>query len=67
MGRLAIPYLGYIEVNLQLPYTRRYNKDVLLLVIFTMTYVKKVLVMVGSNIVSEAIKVVMKGELAEPQ
>ena len=44
-GESAIPYLGYVEVNLQIPGIRGYNKDILLLVILTMTYVKKVPVM----------------------
>ena len=44
MGRMAILYLGYVEVNLQIPGIRSYNEDVLMLVIMTMTYAKKVLV-----------------------
>ena len=38
----AIPYLGYIEVNLQIPGIRGYNEDVMLLVILTMIYAEKV-------------------------
>ena len=37
-GGAAIPYLGFVEVNLQIPGIRNYNEDVLLLVIPTMTY-----------------------------
>ena len=29
----AIPYLGYVEVNLQIPGIKGYNEDVLLLII----------------------------------
>ena len=57
-GGSAIPYLGYVEVNLQIPGIR----DVLLLVILTMTYSKKVPVMVGSKIIHRAMGMIMKGE-----
>ena len=60
----AIPYLGYVEVNLQIPGIRGYNEDVLLLVILTMTYSEQVLVMEGSKIIDRAIRMITKGELA---
>ena len=41
-GGAAIPYLGFVEVNLQIPGIRRYNEDVLLLAIPTMTYSERV-------------------------
>ena len=44
----AIPYLRYVEVNLQIPGIKGYNEDSLKLVITTMTYSEKVPVMVGS-------------------
>ena len=50
MGRVAIPYLGYTEVHLKISGIRWYNKDILLLVIPTMTSAKKVLVMVSSKL-----------------
>ena len=59
----AIPYLGYVEVNLQIPGIKGYNKDTLLLVIPTMTYSKKVPVMVGSKIIDRAMGIMAKGEL----
>ena len=40
-GGAAIPYLGFVEVNLQIPGVRRYNEDVLLLAIPTTTYFRK--------------------------
>ena len=52
-GGAAIPYLGFVEVNLQIPGIRNYNEDVLLLVIPTMTYSKMVLVMVGTKIIEK--------------
>ena len=48
---------------LQISGIRVYNKDILLLVIPTMTYSKKVLVMVGSKIIDRAMGMIMKGEL----
>ena len=67
MGRVAIPYLGYIEVNLQIPSIRGYSKDVLMLVIPTMTYTEKVPVVVGSKIIHGAMKVITKEELVRQQ
>ena len=52
-GGAAIPYLRFVEVNLQIPGVRRYNEDVLLLAIPTMTYSKRVPVMVGSKIIRQ--------------
>ena len=59
----AIPYLGYVEINLQIPGIRSYNKDFLLLVIPTMTYSEKVPVMVGSKIIDRVMRMITKGEL----
>ena len=47
----TIPYLGFVEVYLQIPGIKNYNEDVLLLVIPTMTYSEKVLVVVGPKII----------------
>ena len=63
-GGAAIPYLGFVEVNLQIPGIRNYNKDVLLLVIPTTTYSKMVPVMVGSKIINKALSLMTVGELA---
>ena len=46
-GDAAIPYLRFVEVNLQILGIRGYNKDVLLLAIPTMAYTEGVPVMVG--------------------
>ena len=40
-GGAAIPYLRFVEVNLQIPGIRRYNEDVLLLAIPTTAYAEK--------------------------
>ena len=63
-GGAAIPYLGFVEVNLQIPGIRSYNEDVLLLAITTMAYAERVLVMVGSKIIDRALSCMTVGELA---
>ena len=60
----AIPYLVYVVVSLQIPGIRGYNKDILLLVILTMTYSENVTVVVGSKIIGRAMGKITKGELA---
>ena len=57
----AMPYLGFMEVNLQIPGITNYNEDVLLLVIPTMTYSEVVLVMVGSKIIDRTLTLMTKG------
>ena len=64
-GGAAIPYLGFVEVNLQIPGIRNYNKDVLLLVIPTTTYTKTVPVMVDTKITDKALSLMTAGELAK--
>ena len=54
-GGAAIPYLGFVEVNLQILGIRSYNKDVLLLAISTTAYAERVLVVVGSKIINKAL------------
>ena len=64
-GGAAIPYLEFVEVNLQILGIRNYNEDVLLLVIPTTTYSKTVPVMVGTKIISKALILMTVGELAK--
>ena len=61
-GGSAIPYLGYVEVNLQILGIKGYNEEVLLLFTPTMTYSKKALVMVGSKIIDRVMGMITKGE-----
>ena len=63
-GGAAIPYLGFVEVNLQIPGIQGYNEDVLLLAIPTTAYAKRVLVIVGSKIIDRALGCMTVGELA---
>ena len=60
----AIPYLRFVEVNLQIPGIQGYNEDVLLLAIPTMAYAEGVLVIVGSKIIDRALGYMTVGELA---
>ena len=63
-GGAAIPYLGFVEVNLQILGIRGYNEDVLLLAIPTTAYAEGVPVMVGSKIIDWALSCMTAGELA---
>ena len=63
-GGAAIPYLRFLEVNLQILWIRGYNEDMLLLAIPTMAYTEGVQVMVGSKIKDRALSCMTVGELA---
>ena len=63
-GGAAIPYLGFVEVNLQILGIRHYNEDVLLLAIPTTVYAAGVPVVVGSKIIDRALSCMTVGELA---
>ena len=62
-GGAAIPYLRFVEVNLQILGIRGYIEDVLLLAIPTMAYAERVPVVVGSKIIDRALSCVTVGEL----
>ena len=64
-GGSAIPYLGFVEINLQILGIKNYYEDVLLLVIPTMTHSETVLVMVGSKIIDRAKSIITKGVLVK--
>ena len=64
-GGATIPYLRFVEVNLQIPGIRRYNEDVLLLAIPTMAYSERVPVMVGSKIIDKDLGCMTVEELAK--
>ena len=63
-GGAAIPYLRFVEVNLQILGIRGYNKDVLLLAIPTTAYAQGVPVVVGLKIIDRALSCMTAGELA---
>ena len=60
-GGAAIPYLGFVEVNLQILGIRGYNEDVLLLAIPTTAYTERVPVVVGSKIIDRALSCMTAG------
>ena len=64
-GGAAIPYLGFVEINLKILGIRNYNEYVLLLVIPTMIYSKMVPVVVGTKIINKALSLMTMGELAK--
>ena len=64
-GGAAIPYLGFVEVILQILGIRNYNEDVLLLVIPTMTYSENVPVVVDSKIIDKALSLMTMAELVK--
>ena len=63
-GGAAIPYLRFVEVNLQILGIRGYNEDVLLLAIPTTACAEEVPVVVGSKNIDRALSCMTVGELA---
>ena len=64
-GGSTIPYLVFMDVNLQILGIKNYNEDVPLLVIPTTIYSEMVSVIVGSKIIDRAMSIITKGELAK--
>ena len=63
-GGATIPYLGFTQVNLQIPGIQHYNDDVLLLLVIpSTTYSQMVPVMFGSEIIDRPLSMITKGEL----
>ena len=62
-GGSTILYLGFVEVNFQIPGIENYNEDVLLLVIPNTAYSEMVLVMIGSKIIDRAMSIITEGKL----
>ena len=59
-----MPYLGYIEVRMQIPGINSFDQDVLMLVGHTAThYHKKVPIQVGSRIIDQIVRNLMEEEL----
>ena len=61
-GGIAIPYIGYVEVNLQIPEIRNYNKDALMMVMNDSRYGKKVPFSIGTIHMHAALKEMTKEE-----
>ena len=59
-----MPYLGYVEVRMQIPGINSFDQDVLMLVSHTTThYHKRVPIQVGIRIIDQIVKSLMKEEL----
>ena len=57
-GGIAIPYIGYEEVNLQIPEIKNYNEDVFILVMNDSRYGQKVPFAIGTVHIHAALDVV---------
>ena len=59
-----IPYLGYVEVRMQIPGINSFDQDILILVSHTITcYHKRVPIQVGSRIIDQIVKSLTEEEL----
>ena len=61
-GGIAIPYIGYVEVNLQIPEIRNYNEDALMMVMNDSRYGDKVPFAIGTIHIHTALKEMTKDE-----
>ena len=61
-GGIAIPYIGYVEVNLQIPEIQAYNEDVLMMVMDDSRYGDIVPFAIGTIHIHEALKVITDEE-----
>ena len=61
-GGIAIPYIGYVEVNLQIPEIKNYNEDALMMVMNDSRYGKKVPFAIGTIHIHAALKAMTKDE-----
>ena len=61
-GGVTIPYIGYVEVNLQIPEIKIYNGDALMMVMNDSRYGKKVPFAIGKIHIHTALKAMTKDE-----
>ena len=61
-GGIAIPYIGYVEVNLKIPEIQAYNEDVLMMVMNNSRYGDIVPFAIGTIHIHEALKVITDEE-----
>ena len=61
-GGIAIPYIGYVEVNLQIPEIKNYNEDALMMVMNESRYGKRVPFGIGTIHIHTALKEMTKDE-----
>ena len=61
-GGIAIPYIGYVEVQLQIPDIKNYKEDALMMVMNDSRYGKKVPFAIGTIHIHAALKKMTKDE-----
>ena len=61
-GGIAIPYIGYVEVNLQIPDIKNYNEDALMMVMNDSRYGHKVPFAIGTIHIHAALKAMTEDE-----
>ena len=61
-GGIAIPYIGYVKVNLQIPEIKNYNEDALMMVMNDSKYGHKVPFAIGTTHIHAALKVMTEEE-----
>ena len=62
-GGLEVPYLGYVEVQLELPEIKAFNLDVLLLIVPDSAHMQSTPITLGTLHIDMAIKMATKREL----
>ena len=62
-GGLEVPYLGYLEVQLEIPEVRAFNHDVLLLIVPDSAHMQSTPITLGTLHIDMAIKLTTKREL----
>ena len=62
-GGLEVPYLGYVEVHLQIPEVKAFDQDVLLLIIPVSAHTEYTPIMLGTLHIDMAIKLATEKEL----
>ena len=62
-GGLEVPYLGYVEVQLELPKIKAFNHDVLLLIVPDSAHMQSTPITLGTLHIDMAIKMATKKEL----
>ena len=67
LGGLEVPYLGYVEVRLELPEVKAFTPDVLLLIVPDSAHMQCTPITLGTLHINLTIKLATKKELEKPQ
>ena len=60
---MEVPYLGYVEVHLEIPEVKAFNQDVLLLIVPDSTHTQSTPITLGTLHIDMAIKLATEEEL----